>query len=50
MSPAWWVTYVLLGMYGFNAAWLLYLGMYAAAGYWVCAAGITVCSMIGFTR
>lgn len=47
MSPAWWMTYPILVLYAANSAWLLALGRPWAAGYWLCAAGITVCAMKG---
>ena len=45
MTPAWWITWAIMGLYVLNAAWLLMLGKPWAAGYWLCALGITICAM-----
>lgn len=50
MTPAWWVTYVIITLYAANSVWLLALGKPWAAGYWICAAGITVCAMAGLAK
>lgn len=49
MTPVWWVTWVILGLYATNSAWLLLLGKPWAAFYWLCALGISVAAMKGFT-
>ena len=45
MTPAWYVTYLIIALYALNAVWLLLLDKPWAAGYWLCALGITVCAM-----
>ncbi len=50
MSPAWWITYFILGLYAANVVWLAALGKPWAAGYWFFAAGITVCAMKALAR
>lgn len=50
MAPAWWVTNAILALYALNSIWLLALGKHWAAGYWACAAGITVCAMNGLSK
>jgi len=50
MAPQWWVTYLILALYVCNVLWLVFLGRYWAAGYWLCAAGITVCAMRSVLR
>jgi hypothetical protein len=50
MTPSWYVTYAILALYVTNSAWLAALGNWWAAGYWVCAAGITICAMYGLAR
>ena len=46
----WAFTIVIIGLYVANAAWLAWLGNLWAAGYWLCAAGISVCAMRGLTQ
>ncbi len=50
MSPAWWITYVLIALYAVNSVWLAFLGLWWAALYWIAAALITIAAMNGFTR
>lgn len=50
MSPVWWFTYLIISMYAVNSIWLASLGNYWAAGYWISAAAISVCAMMGLTR
>lgn len=49
MSPAWWITILILSLYLVQVPWMLWLGHPWAAGYWLCAAGITICAMRGLT-
>jgi len=37
-------TKIILGLYATNSIWLFYCGKYGPAGYWMCAAGITICA------
>jgi hypothetical protein len=46
----WYFTIAILGMYLANCVWLASLGNFWAAGYWFCAAGITICAMMGLAR
>jgi hypothetical protein len=41
----WAFTIVIIALYVANAAWLAWLGNLWAAGYWLCAAGISICAM-----
>jgi hypothetical protein len=50
MAPAWWVTYIIMTLYGINSAWLLWWGQPWASVYWLCALGITVCATQGFMK
>lgn len=50
MSPAWWVTYLILTLYVVNAVWLTCLGKPVAGLYWLFAAGITVCAMSALAK
>lgn len=50
MAPQWWVTYVILALYCVNVVWLAALDRWWGAGYWACAAGITVCAMRSVLR
>jgi hypothetical protein len=46
----WYFSFVIISLYVVNAGWLAVLGNYWGAGYWVFAAGISVCAMMGLTR
>lgn len=47
MTPAWWVTYLILALYAINAVWLAWLGKYTGTVYWVGAGVLTVCATKG---
>jgi hypothetical protein len=46
----WLFTAIIISLYAVNAVWLGWAGNWWAAGYWMCAAGISVCAMMGLTR
>ena len=50
MSPAWYVTYLIIGLYVLNAIWLGWLGFGWASLYWFAASLITIAAMNGFTK
>jgi len=43
-------NYVIMGLYGLNAARWLIAGSYADCSYWLCALGITATVTFGYAR
>lgn len=50
MSPAWWITDIIIALYVVNFFWLIWHDMPWAGLYWFFAAGITVCAMKALTE